>query len=59
MFEDQGWERGLKMLGLEGLPIWGGAGVTFAGGGGGGQYPITCHEQPLILGAAVERCPGS
>ena len=29
------------MLGLEGLPIWGGAGVTFAGGGG-----LVSHYMP-------------
>ena len=50
------------MLGLEGLPICRGGGgreLLLLRGGGRGQYTITCHEQPLIFGAAVERCPGS
>ena len=36
MFEDQGWERGLKNVRTGGVTnLGGGAGVTFAGGGGG------------------------
>ena len=47
-------EAEVKILGLGGATDWGEGLLLLRG-----QYPITWHGQPLILGAVVKRCPGS